>query len=106
MTLSKLVLFLGIAAMAMASSNRYSIAVSEPIVVAGTEFRAGKLSLELDGQMATLREGKKSIATPVKVETAEETYRSSSVRWDTIEGKHKLREIRVGGTNLRLTFED
>ena len=100
----KLIVFVGVLTMAVANAADYKFTVSEPLVVAGSEFKPGQLTLELNGEKATIRSGKQTVDASVKVENTTEKYRSSTVRYDNQNGKHVLQEIRVGGTNLRVLF--
>ena len=40
----------------------------------------------------------------MKVETAEEKFGSTSVRYQNGDGKYRIQEIRLGGTKTRLVF--
>ena len=51
--------------------------------------------------------GKKTVAeSQVKIETSDTKYGSTSVRYSNGDGKYKVQEIRLGGTNTRLVFNE
>ena len=67
-------------------------------------MQPGEYKLELTESKVTLRNGKKSAEAVVKVETAEERFGSTSVRYQNGDGKYRVQEIRLGGTKTRLVF--
>jgi hypothetical protein len=91
------------AALAVASAaSSYSVTFYEPVMVNGTQLKAGDYKLELkDNGMAVIKQGKTTTEAPVKVENESEKFSRSSVR---ISGG-QVEEIRLGGTSKRLVFE-
>lgn len=85
--------------LAFAGSN-YNVTLYGPADINGTQFQAGELKVQLQGEKAILKQGKISTEAPVQVETKPSKFVATSV--DTNDGK--LREIRLGGTATILVF--
>ncbi|HUJ23483.1 MAG TPA: hypothetical protein VLX58_18245 [Bryobacteraceae bacterium] len=91
---------LGLAAAAGAKS--YSITLFERSEIGGAELKPGDYTLELKNEKVVIHRGKEAGEAPVKVETAETKYNSTTVRYRNGDGKYHIQEIHLGGTNLRL----
>jgi hypothetical protein len=103
MQLYKLALALGTAALGIASAaSQYHVTFSETAIVGGVELKAGDYKLVLDGDMLTIWSGKDSTAVPVKVQTAAGKFARNTVRYSNGDGKYRVDEIRLGGTNTTL----
>lgn len=89
-------------ALSMASANTYRVNLFQPAVLAGTELKAGEYRLELDGGRIQLRNGQVLVEADVKVENVPQQHRNTSLRLENESGRMHIREIRLGGTNLRL----
>ena len=70
----------------------------------GTELKPGVYKVELKDNKAVISRGKQSVETPVTAETADSKFSSTSVRYHNGDGKYRLQEIRIGGTNTKLIF--
>lgn len=92
-------------ALAIASAAAsYDVTFYEPVSINGTQVKAGSYKVELDGSTAVIRQSgeKKSLAeVPVRVESEDRKYASTSVRLDGT----RVDEIRLGGTHTKLVFE-
>ena len=107
MKISKLVVCLGMAGMAIASAGaRYSIHISEPVTVAGTALKPGDYHMEVEGDNVTISSGKTSVQTAVKTEEGPNRYTSNAVRYSINAGKYKLNEIQLRGTRMKVMFAD
>ena len=106
MNISKLTLMFATLAVAAASAaETYKVSLPEPTIVAGKELKAGDYKVEVEGDRAVIKDGKKSVAeSPVKVETGSEKFLTTKVRYDNGNGKYNLQEIHVGGTKTKLVF--
>jgi len=51
------------------------------------------------------KNGKQKVQTPVQVENTNGRFNTTVVRYANADGKLRLQEIRLGGTNLRLVFD-
>lgn len=102
-------LFIGFATFALAigmAASTYKVNLLQPSVINGQELKPGEYKIELSDNTATVKSGKTSVEAPVKVETSDTKFGATSVRYTTVDGKYKVQEIRLGGTNTRLVFND
>jgi hypothetical protein len=107
MKLTKLMLSFGTLALAIASAaSSYHFSLFQPSVVAGKELKPGDYKVELNGDKAIIKAGKQTVEAAVKVETGTEKFSETSVRFDTTNGKMTVQEIRLGGTNTKLVFNN
>jgi hypothetical protein len=102
----KLVFSFAIAALAIASAKSYTVNLFQPATLGGTELKAGEYQLEVVDQKAVMRNGKIDAEAPVKVETGDTKYGTTTVRFATGDGKMRVQEIRIGGTKTKLVFLD
>jgi len=102
--IQRLVLSLAIFAFA-ANAATYRVTLSQPSTLKGNELKAGEYRLNVDESKVTIVNGKQTVEVPVKVESVEQKYESTSVRYVGTE-KPKITEIRLGGTKTKLVFND
>ena len=102
--MKKLILSFATLALAVASADTYKVTLFQPSLVNGKELKAGDYKVEVKDSVATIRNGKSSVEAPVKVETGTDKFSSTSVRYQNGDGKYRIQEIRVGGTNTKLVF--
>lgn len=102
-TLKLFALFLSIGLM-VASAATYNVTFFQPSVVAGTELKAGDYKVTIDGDKAIISMGKQKVEASAKMETVDSKFSSTSVRYTTEDGKMKIQEIRIGGTNQKVVF--
>ena len=96
---------LGISA-ATVHAKTYTVTLLQPATVAGTELKAGQYSVELKDQAVTLKSGKTEVSAPVRVETEDAKFSSTTVRYANGEGKFRIQEIRLGGTKTKLVLQN
>jgi hypothetical protein len=102
--LKKFVLAFAVLAVALATAGSvpgtrtYTINLIQPAVVNGTELKAGEYRLSVETTKVTLTKGKQTIEVPAKVETVEQKFDTTAIRYT---GKI-IAEIRVGGTKTRI----
>jgi hypothetical protein len=94
-----------IVALAVASAKTYSVTLFQDSVLAGTELKAGDYRLDLTDSKIVVKSGKQVVESAVKVEKGESKYSSTSVRYANGDGKYRIQEIRLGGTNLKLLVD-
>ena len=87
-----------------APGSTFRVTLTQPSVVKGSDLKPGEYRVTLGADKATFLMGKTTVETPVKIETAPEKFNVTAVRFTTENGKNVISEIRVGGTNTRLTF--
>src|SRR5258707_8159481 len=90
----------------VASAKSYSLTLFQKSTVGGAELQPGEYKLDLTESKVTLRNGKKSAEAAVTVETADEKFGATSVRYQNGDGKYRIQEIRLGGTKTKLVFND
>ena len=102
----KLLFAFAVAGLAVASAKTYSIDLFEPAVLGSMQLTPGHYTVDVVDQKAVLRSGKVKCEAPVKVETADSKYNSTSVRYDNGDGKMHIQEIHVGGSKTKLVFTE
>jgi len=94
-----------LAGMALASTKSFTVTLFEPATIGGTELKAGDYKCELQDQKIVIKHGRQTTEAAVKVESGEAKYSSTSVRYANADGKNKVEEIRVGGTNMKIVLD-
>src|SRR5690348_1993216 len=89
-------------AVAFGAAN-YHVNFNKPAVVGDSELKAGEYKLELNGNKATLTNGKTTVDANVSVETSATKFTETS-QCCLESGKYHLQEIRIGGTNTKVVF--
>jgi hypothetical protein len=104
----KFLLAISVAALAVASASAksYSIQLFEPAVLAGTPLTPGEYKVQVEDQKAVVSNGKVHCEAPVKVETADMKYGTTTVRFSNADGKMHIQEIHVGGSKTKLVFNE
>ena len=97
--------FLALALSLAASAKSYTVEVVIPMVMNGTELKAGTYTLDVNDNKIVLKKGKLAVEANVKVETADTRIPSTSFRCEEVGGQYQVREIRLGGTATRLVME-
>lgn len=103
--MKKLMLTLATLAIASASAaTTYRVTLFQPTLIGGKELKPGEYKVEVKDNTAVLSKGKETVEAPMRQETAESKFGSTSVRYKNGDGKYRLEEIRIGGTNTKLVF--
>ena len=100
----RLVIAFLVLALAVACAKTYYVTLYQPTVVAGVELKPGEYRLDLNGDKVVLKNGRHVAESTVKVEDNGEKFSRTSVRYDNGKGQYLIREIRLGGTSLKLVF--
>ena len=87
-----------------APGSSFKLILVQPSVVKGTELKAGDYRVNLGTEKVTFVTGKTAVDVSVKIETGNEKYDTTSIRYITEAGKEVITEIRIGGSNTRLVF--
>jgi hypothetical protein len=93
-----------LAGMAWASTKSFTVTLYEPATVGATELKAGDYRCELQDQKIVIKRGHDTTEAAVKVETGEGKYANTTVTYANADGKNKIQEIKVGGTNMKLVL--
>ncbi|HWR52297.1 MAG TPA: hypothetical protein VN428_14390 [Bryobacteraceae bacterium] len=92
-------------ALAVASAKTYSVTLFQPSMVGGTELQPGDYKVDVQDAKVVIKSGKTSVESAVTVETGDQKFNATSVRYTNGDGKYRVQEIRLGGTNTKLVFE-
>jgi hypothetical protein len=107
--MKKLVVLIAIFAIALSAGSiplkvtTFKVTISQPATVLGHDLKIGEYNLSLNGDKVTIAKGKESFELPVKVETVEQKFDNTAVRYLGT-GKMAVQEIRIGGTKTKLIF--
>lgn len=100
----KVLLSLATFALATASAATHKVTLFQTSLLNGTELKPGSYKLTVDGDKAVLSSGKQKYEAAVKTEAAASKFSSTSVRYQNGDGKYRIQEIRLGGTNTKIVF--
>lgn len=106
MTKKILLSFATLALAAASAASSYRVTLFQPSIVAGTELKPGDYKVTLKDDKAVITRGKTSVEAAVKTESADAKFSSTTVRYLNGDGKYRVQEIRLGGTNTRLVFQN
>jgi hypothetical protein len=85
------------------AASTYTVTVFEKSMLSGKELKAGDYKVELKGDnTAILKQGKNVLEVPVKVQNSDKKINSTSIKY--VNGA--IQEIRLGGTNTTLVFDN
>lgn len=100
--IKKFLFVFAIVALAVASAKTYTVTLFQDSVLAGTELKAGDYRLDLTDSKIVVKSGKQVVESPVKVEKGDTKFSATTVRYANADGKFRIQEIRLGGTNLKI----
>ena len=103
LSLTLATLALGVAAFA---GTTHKVTFFQASWMDGKELAPGDYKITIENDKATLSNGSVKVQAPVQVESADQKFASTSVRYQNGDGKYRVREIRVGGTKTRLVFSN
>ncbi len=99
-----LLVFIVLAVAAAAHAKTYTVTLFQPSHVENTVLPPGEYKVDVKDNKVTIRRGKTSVETQARMETSEQKFNATSVRYQNGDGKYRLHEIRLGGTNTKLVF--
>lgn len=88
----------------MLQAATYDLKLFQASNVNGTTLKPGEYRMSIDGDKITIQQGKTKVETNGKMETADQKFQSTSVRYVNADGANKVQEIRVGGTNKKVVL--
>ncbi len=103
---TKLFLVFAALSLSLASAKTYNLKLYQPTEVGGTQLKPGEYKLDVDSNKAVIKNGKLSGEATVTVETNGTRYDATTVRYNLVDGKNRISEIRLGGTNTKLVFSN
>ena len=104
--MKKLLFAFTLLAVSLAYGKSYHLVLFEKSMLGSAELKPGEYTLELKDQQAILKSGKTRVEAAVKIETESSKYASTSVRYANGDGRFRLREIHLGGTNMKVVFNE
>ena len=105
--IKKVLILFATLAVAAASAATYNVNLLEPTLLNGKELKAGQYKIDVQGDKAVFHRGKQTTEAPVRVETKGEKFRQTTFRYDRDpDGRMKLQEIKIGGSNTSLVFAE
>ncbi len=92
-------------ALSVAFGKSYTINIIQPTVVSGVELKPGVYKLDLEDGKIILRKGSLVVEAEVKAETLESNVPATKYRLEVVDGKYRLKQIDLRGTNTRLVLQ-
>ena len=93
--------FASVALAVASAASSYNVTFYQPVMINGTELKAGDYKLELTDKTAIIKQGGTVAAAPVPIHTGNQKYDRNIVRLD----RRQVEEIRIGGTGTRVVFD-
>jgi hypothetical protein len=104
--MKKMLLTALIFGVSLVSAKTFKLTLHQPSLVSGTELKAGDYKAELMNDKLVIKVGKETVETAVTVQEEAKKANVTTVRYQNGDGKYRLQEIRVGGTNLKLVINN
>lgn len=98
------ILLFFVTALLASAADTYRLTLFYPSLVGDKTLRAGDCKITVDGDKVVMQQGRTKIEAQATIETAGETFKSTTVRYRNGDGKYRVSEIRLGGTNTKLVF--
>jgi hypothetical protein len=83
----------------------YTITLTQPSVVSGTQLKAGDYRLKVTPDKITISSGKNFFEVKAKIETGEQKFSATAIRYAETGGQPVITEIRLGGTKTKLVLQ-
>ena len=83
-----------------AASNKYHVNILDDVVIDGKSIKAGEYTIEMQNDIAVIKQGKQTIEVPAHTESAAKKVDSTTLRST---GK-ALEEIQIGGSRTKIVF--
>ena len=100
--MTKLLAVIVVLGMSLAQAKSYHVTLYEKSFLGSAELKPGEYTIELKDQQVVVKNGKLHAEAAVKVETESGKFPTTTVRYTNGDGKYKITEIRLGGTNMKL----
>ena len=97
-------MLLGFASIALAiasAASSYNVTFYQPVMINGSQLKAGDYKLELKDKTAVIKQGKTVTEAPVTVQNDNQKFSRTAVRLNGMQ----VEEIHIGGTNTRVVFD-
>jgi hypothetical protein len=101
MKLTKVMLSIATLALGVASAaSSYDIKLYDPMWVGATQLKPGDYTVEMQGDKAVFKSGKKVIEIPATLGTNDQKFKSTTL----LSLDKKIQEIDLGGTKSKIVF--
>lgn len=89
------------------AAKSYDIVLDQTTKAGSTELKAGHYSVKVDGGQATFKDkdSSKSYTAAVTVADSDKKFDQTIVQTDTSGGSASIKEIDLGGSKTKLTFQ-
>jgi len=87
------------------AASSYHVTLYKSTTVNGTELKAGDYKLEIQGNKAVFKQGRTTAESTVRVENGTQKFLSTSVGYEGDSPTNQIQEIRIGGTSVKLLFD-
>lgn len=91
-----------ICGISLASAKTFNLKLPQPSIISGVELAPGSYKAEVTGDKLVIRSRKQSVEAPVTVENQTAKFSGTTVRYQNGDGKYRIQEIRIGGTNMKV----
>ena len=85
---------------ASAADNRYRVKIPQDSMVAGKTLKAGDYKVEVQNNIAVIKQGKETIEVPAHTESVTKKFASTEIEYTS----DKIQEIHVGGSRTKIVF--
>lgn len=101
MKLTKVIFGIATLALGVASAaSSYDVKLYDPMWVGSTELKPGEYTVQMQGDKAVFKSGKKVVEVPATLGTSDQKYKSTSL----MSLDKKIQEIDLGGTKSKIVF--
>ena len=104
--MKKLLIVFALLGLSLAQAKSYHLRLYEKSILGSTELKPGEYTVELKDAQVVVKNGKVEAQAPVKVENEASKFSTTTVRYSNGDGKYKITEIRLGGTNMKLVVNN
>jgi hypothetical protein len=98
--------FTTLALVVASAATDYKLTLLQPMMIAGTELKPGDYKIAMKDNKVVVKSGKNVVEVDGKLETTNEKFSTTAVRYTNADGKMKIQEIRLGGTNSKIVFNN
>jgi hypothetical protein len=100
--IKKLILTALICGVSLVSAKTFNLKLHQASIVSGTELAPGDYKAEVADNKLVIRSRNQTIEAAVTVESGATKFSGTSIRYQNGDGKYRVQEIRVGGTNMKV----
>jgi hypothetical protein len=88
--------------MVATAASAHRITLYQPSTVGTTELKPGDYKVEMKDGKVVISQGSTRVETDATIETNDNKFDRTSIRYASTDGKMKISEIRVGGSKQRI----